>query len=480
MADLKQFYEHVEVKKFAAGARNCGLPLKVVALTAHLYLGPRSIRVGSAHSRRVFPRRSILAGCTWATVHVRLFMVRPADVFCDTLRKHLQEWELTFRLCIYVDDAILSVAGKRHAISHCLPWISNLLLQWLVQVLQKPIAMQKLQCIASSAGLKSAITKRMQDLRIPVALIGENLGVDYAAGGRIRKRPVQQKRLQNAWCRRSRISWWRRLGGNAINVVRAGARPAVQYGSECIGLPDAALLQLRRIYSAATGISCGGSSLTAKLAVGGSNYEDIDPATVDSNPPLLALASRIWDEPSFRNGFVRAWLAAKADVEQHGVRWNWVRGPVGAAWLSLARVKAEWPGPFVVRLLDQEVSMVDTPPLQLKAILQAHARRHLDLQLISRLVQENQDEAKDAVSLLYRHGIDWALLRQVLRGKQGNLAPAERAALRVVACGGFWPEERRWLAGLMGHGTCDACRAAIGSSHHRLYSCEPASDPVLR
>ena len=473
LADLKQFYEHVEVPDFALGARNLGLPLEVVALSAHLYLGPRCIRVGNAHSRRMFPRRSILAGCTWATVHVRLFMVKPADMFCRTVREQLQQWELTFRLNIYIDDSMLGVSGKRHAIAHCFPWVSSLLLHWLLRVLRKPVAMQKLQCVASSVELKNAISARMQELSIPVVLIGETLGIDHAAGGRLSKRPVQRRRLRMAWRRRSRISWWRRLGGNAVNVVRSGASPAVEYGAECIGLTDMALRQLRRIYSAAVGISCGGSSLTARLALGGCKYEDIDPGVINSNTPLLALASRIWDDPQVRNGYVRAWLAAKADAREHGSKWRWVRGPVGAAWLSLARVQAEWVSPFVVRLLDKEVSLLETPPLQVKAILQAHARRHFDTQLIGRLVNQSQGWDGEAVILQYRHGIDWALLRRVLLGKEGNLSPAEKAALRVVACGGFWPEERRWLAGLSGHGTCEACCEATGSPRHRLYQCEP-------
>ena len=100
LADLKLFYEHIEVMEFASGARCLGLPLVIIALTAHLYLGPRCIRVGTAHSRRIFPRRSILAGCTWATVHIRFYIVGPADTFLDVVGPVLREWELSLRFCI--------------------------------------------------------------------------------------------------------------------------------------------------------------------------------------------------------------------------------------------------------------------------------------------------------------------------------------------------------------------------------------------
>ena len=65
----------------------------------------------------------------------RLFMVKPADVFCGAVREQLQQWELTFRLNIYIDDSMLRVSGKRHAIATCLRWVSSLLLHWLLRVL---------------------------------------------------------------------------------------------------------------------------------------------------------------------------------------------------------------------------------------------------------------------------------------------------------------------------------------------------------
>ena len=94
------------------------------------------------------------------------------------------------------------------------------------------------------------------------------------------------------------------------------------------------------------------------------------------------LIAHVWDVPTCRAAFVRSWKAAKADSQLHGNKWQWVRGPVGAAWVSLHRVQAEWPSPFVVRLLGNDVNLLEVPPQQVKAIVQAHARRHLDLQLL--------------------------------------------------------------------------------------------------
>jgi hypothetical protein len=275
-------------------------------------------------------------------------------------------------------------------------------------VLKEPVATNKLQCVAPTAALKRMLTPALDRLSIPVSLVGENIGVDFAVGGRLRARPVQQKRFRSPWKRRARISWWRRQRGDATNVARAGVRPSVQYGADSIGITNTGLLCLRRIYGAAVGISCGGSSLTARLALGGSSYVDLDPAVTDANPPLMALAARLWDDPTVRVDFVKAWSAARRDAQEYGHTWHWVRGPVGAAWASLLRIEAEWPSPFVVRLLGHEVSLVDVPPRQVAAILRAHARRYLDIKLIGRLLEANVDWDADAIREQYKHGIDWA------------------------------------------------------------------------
>ena len=49
----------------------------------------------------------------------------------------------------------------------------------------------------------------------------------------------------------------------------------------------------------------------------------------------------------------------------------------------------------------------------------------------------------------------------------------------MVACRGFWPEERQWLAGLSGQGTCEACFEAIGSAAHRLHECAPLQSVLV-
>ncbi len=79
--DMSKFYEFIEVSEFAAPARRIGIPHQLTTLAAHVYLGPRRIKVGKAVSRAMFPRRGIVAGCTWCTVLFGSLLFSPWTAF---------------------------------------------------------------------------------------------------------------------------------------------------------------------------------------------------------------------------------------------------------------------------------------------------------------------------------------------------------------------------------------------------------------
>jgi hypothetical protein len=90
--DLKSFYEYITLAEVTDGARQFGVPTQIILLTSHLYSGPRRIRVGEAHSRRVYPLRSILAGCTWATLFVRLIVIKPIETLLKLIHDDVRAW----------------------------------------------------------------------------------------------------------------------------------------------------------------------------------------------------------------------------------------------------------------------------------------------------------------------------------------------------------------------------------------------------
>ncbi len=86
LSDFEKYYESISIAEVAEGARRVGIPLTIVAMACHLYLGPRHISVNQAVSQAIFPRRSILAGCTWATLLIRAIMIKPVERFMEALK----------------------------------------------------------------------------------------------------------------------------------------------------------------------------------------------------------------------------------------------------------------------------------------------------------------------------------------------------------------------------------------------------------
>ncbi len=91
--DIAQYYEFIEASEYAASAAKFGVPPVVISLATHLYLAPRRIRVRSAYSAAVIPRRSVVAGCTWATVLIRLIVILPAEALLRQIREKLRAGE---------------------------------------------------------------------------------------------------------------------------------------------------------------------------------------------------------------------------------------------------------------------------------------------------------------------------------------------------------------------------------------------------
>ncbi len=313
----------------------------------------------------------------------------------------------------------------------------------------------------------------MGDLSQFVAGGGELLGVDFSCGAPLRIRPVSRKRLRKALRRKRRLKWFRNLGGRAHEVARGGMVASVAHGAHAYGIPCAVLRDMRRIQAASSSVRASGASATAKLAIGGHEFRDVDPAVSLANPPLLMIADTLWDSRSARADHVVAWRRAKQELEgtPRGRDWKLVRGPVGAAWLHLERMDATWRKPFVITLLDVDIDLLEVPPRAVARAIREHARRHPNRILITSLAAEFGWNLPAVVST-YAKGIDWALVRDLLRGKRGGLTILERRAFMVLVAGAAWPEERRWrIGGMLPSGTCLSCFLDVGPLWHKNNQC---------
>ncbi len=181
--DLKQYYEWLTMEELGRGAKRHGLPRLIATLLAHLYSGPRRIRVGTAISRPVYPRRSVLAGCPFALIIIRVITINPIENVLRLIDQRFKGWQATCSFFLYVDDAAITTTGTSSAVRFLHKWVRRIVLQWISRVLKKHIAAGKSRCIVTSAAIKNALEDDLKPLGIVTSMEGEILGVDYAAGG---------------------------------------------------------------------------------------------------------------------------------------------------------------------------------------------------------------------------------------------------------------------------------------------------------
>ncbi len=476
LADVQKFYEQVEHREMLEGAVAFGVPKPILALAVHQYTAPRRIRVRNAFSEPVFPERSIVAGCTWATVLIRTLVIGPCERLLRAIKARCEGWEVRSALNVFVDDLALSTAGSVHTVAMLHAWASRLLTGWVTRRMKKKLALDKLVCVASSASTRSALRASLEEIGCTVSAGADFLGTDYSAGGVIRRRGLLRKRLGKALQRKKKIRWWRKLGGCAREVARGGIQPSVSYGASASGLPPKAQLARRRLQAAASRIGAAGSSLTSKLAIGGSNFSDVDPTVLDPNPPMALLLQLLWDRPRLRSEFLDCWHYMSQELAGLSPEktWSRVRGIVSAAWAHLRQIGGEWTSPFCLKLVDEQVDILITSPKHVMEVMAHHARVSLDRKLILRIAVCNgfNDDDIEMTMSMYRNGIDWKAIRKALINRDRVLSAVECKALELVVTQALWPEGRRWRAGLLGHGTCMACLDEVATQPHRIRLCE--------
>ncbi len=474
MVDMAKFYEHIRTEEYYARGRKLGVPAMILSLTTHLYLGPRRLKVRNALSREVFPAWSVLPGCTWATVHVRILIIKPVENFLKKMGLMTDTWRVALTLMIYIDDGIITTIGAMESVATVHARVTRALIEFIKVVLKKGVVREKVQCVATTPALRKRLAAQMNDASLRITATAEALGIDYSAGGPMHSTPAHSKRHAKARKRRGKLRWWRSLQGqHAHQVARGGLAASSAYGNVVHGISHRRMLELRRIQASVGRIRASGASLTARLAVGGDRYHDVDPLIYIASPALQMVLSKIWDEPHTRADYARGWIAARNELSllPPARAARTARGPIGAAWCFVRGVGVEWNSPFKLKLLDHTVDVLVTPPLQVKRILAAHIRRWLDQALIESIIA-NENLDGQLVRRVYRHGIDWALVRDMLRGSSSKLSAKERWGLLLTVTGAFWTEDRRWRCGLLGMGSCSGCYLEIGTARHKARDCE--------
>ncbi len=493
--DLEAFFETINRNILIEEAQRLGVPLAILRASLAAYVGPRMITLNGRAAKELHARHGVLPGCTFATTYVKIFYVRRLDALVTRLPEGVD-------LDVYIDDIALSAEGTTADVVTKLAEAREALHEVLTKDLKCRIAPAK-SCIVASSGKVSRMLANKLGMKGAVRRCAPNLGVDATAGGRrklVKTRGAKRRtRLAGSRLRGHKLAGIAKtLGSRAIKVYTTGIAPEANFGAEVWGISDSEALKLRRVAAMALKPRSRCRSLTTVHLV------NRFPTARDEVRTVIHDAKQIWRAATDREAAAargmslpeirRLWEAAhrgvKAAVDAYGdarigsggaagnraarKAWDSIRGPVGAAALTLARLGWRFGSAF--ELVDAHgdiVGMTTTSPAMVAKLLASAAQDECE-RIVGRAWAET-----DAKFAGRRICADLAV-RAIRDGMRHVRDHIEIGALRAAVCGGICTRSRAVANGYAVADECPKCGAAGDTPHHRTYCCPETERAVLR
>ncbi len=502
LEDLASFYETIDRDLLAQEAAALNFPLDIVRASMAAYGLPRMVALHGRLAREVHPRRGVIAGCTFATTYVRVFMLRALD-------RAVKEMPDGVSLDVYIDDVVISAVGEPKEVTDKLLKAHATLRRIIQEELGCTFAKEKTAVVASDREM----TRRLKEGVGATGIVVDatpNLGIDANAAkprGSMGRRAMRRTRLAKALARGKRLAKLRyAIGSRATRIYRAGAEKAGTYGAEVWGLSDVDAHRLRKLAATTLRPKGRGRSLTLALLLAGAPTSAAEIAPVVqyhrmiwkgvTNRELakmrgasLGTISQWWNDTSeYANGIVDdsgyddgqlagggggGGDAAGARGRRGSTRaWRKVRGPLAAAHLTLRRIGWRFAGPF--ELTDDrgnEVSLTKSSPSMVKDLLVDGVRRSLERKVGAKWAISDKEFAGRRIC------VDLAL-REMSR-KGNNLTRMQVGAFRSSLCGALMTFSRASRLGYQVEDACPLCGTRGDTVHHRTFKCEKTREAVL-
>ncbi len=384
--DVQSFFEVIDRDILLREAKALGFPLPIIKAALAAYSSARLMSMSGRVCRELYPTVGVLAGCSLAMVFTRIYTIRALDGFTAEVPKAV-------KLDTYVDDFTLSAVGRPEAVAADLLHAHGLLRALVEDTLKCSFAAGKTAVTATTRLLAARIARGV-GLQGGVSSASALLGIDGTAAAPravLRRGSSKAGRLRAALARRRRIGHVRSaVGDKARKVFVAGVQPAAAYGTQIWGLDDGETRRLRRLAAAA--LRPGGRCRSLGMTL---LWHDLPTATAE-HAPIVQLSRAVWDAVVLREramskgasiSDIRQWWESacrqaeplaqelrqrmmEAQLEGRDVPlsvtrklWGRIRGPIGAAILTAARIGWKVDGAF--RFIDHnqaEVLLTNTPP----------------------------------------------------------------------------------------------------------------------
>ncbi len=489
--DLEAFYERIDRRKLLKRAEKTEFPTAVLRMCLSMYAAPRVVSMRGRASRQLHPRRGIIAGCPMATTLVMVFSLEPLDQLVAELPGSTD-------VDAHIDDFVLTGVETEGRLLADMRDAEMMLRRTLNREMGGSIAMSKAGVVASKRSIAKALCEAIPGLGNSHIEEVVNLGADFVAGRRrnvIKRRSKLRRRLAGAARRRKRLETIARVvGRRGMRIFTSGIGPAGTFGGAISGFDDSDLLAMRRLAAAGMTPRGRGRSLAMTHILNGVPTAQFEVA------PVLQLSRMIWKgqferEDAARRGTGLGDLAtmwAKTSVHfihsANRVRegamgertagrarasreaWRSIRGPWGAAALTLARIGWKYEAPFTVTTDEgAEIDLTATAPALLKIQLVAGVKRSLERDVGRSLAK------KSATYEGRRACLDLALAALKSSGAGSKL---EKGAYQSALCGSAMTMSRAADLGYDVEDKCPLCGEPGDTIRHRTFFCRCTAQAV--
>ncbi len=489
--DLQSFFENIDRDHLLAEAAALGFPLPIVRAALAAYSSARMLSMGGRMGREMYPTIGVVAGCSLAMVLTKIYCLR-------ALEEYAREAPPGVKLDTFVDDFTLSMIGKPNAVVEGMLEAHSRLREVVENTLRCRFAPGKTAVTATTRQLASTIARRI-GVTGGVVGIATLLGVDNAAAApraALRAKSKRAKRLRAALARKKRLQQVQRVvGSKAKKVFVAGIRPAATYGSQIWGLDDGEVGRLRRLAAAALRPQARGRSLRLTLL-----WHDV-PTAAAENAPLTHFARMVWaatirrQDAEERGSSIadirRMWeeasstflpLVAEYRKKQEQLKgedipiaftrklWRQVRGPLGAAALTAARIGWTFTNPFTVRdHLGAEMLFTNSTPAMVAKRAHEALRGVIERSVAAKWAGDDPQYAERRACLDL-------IIYTVNNDKQ--LTPYQKGVMRSATCGAIMTGDKAIKMGYKVDGQCPLCGQARDTLAHRIYHCPCTCEAV--
>ncbi len=450
--DMSNFYEFISAELLWERGKARRFPLSILAVSLNQYRGKRFLGLDQLAVECGHPLRGIAAGCGFATVYVQVYSIDPLEAWSG---RHP-----ALDLSVFIDDFMSdNTSATEHQVTGRLAAGAADLRHTVEHELGCHIADHKSAIIASGHRLLERCKKAFGRYAGSTSAAASNLGVDVFAGKRRTRKsstPTLQRRRRQLLRRVRRLQTLRRGGYDMRKLYVTGVQQFAYYGAEVVGMTQTELAQARSNYLSLIGSPAKSSSASLSCAVLG------DPLWRQALGPFITYTSVIWKASTsstfqqFVNLPKMGQLAGDV-IQKLPTTWGGVAGPLGAAHLSLKRVRWAFVTPLTVKTDTGEIlQLTSSPPALIYYHLQLAWKR-----TVSR-------SACKALGLQPHAQVYNAEVQSLFRSRA--LGPHKLTLLRVFLTHAVWSQARLRSCGYDVPAECLHC-GAQDTLFHRIFVC---------